>query len=217
MTEEKNIPQPDAERTIYRLDTLKVYFDPVRAQIMQEIANTPRTVQQIADALDVPFTRLYYHIKMMEKHKLIRMVDIKQMPGAIEEKYYQVAARRFMIDRSLLTFDPKSKNDGLETILQNVLDASHEDIRRSVGEGRIDINTPPPHPKALYTRRTIIRIPEEKATEFQRELSDLIMKYQSIETSTDDPYYAAVIALYATNLPYEDEGEDLTTGEKNDT
>jgi len=214
VTDEKKLPQPDAERTIYRLDTLKVYFDPVRAQIMQEIANTPRTVQQIADALNVPFTRLYYHIKMMEKHSLIRMVDIKQMPGAIEEKYYQVSARRFVVDRSLLTFDPKSRNDGLETILKNVFDASHKDIRRSVGEGRIDINIPPPHPKALYSRRTIIRIPEEKAEEFQRELSDLLLKYQTIETSADDPYYATVLALYATNLPYEAEDEDLTTGDE---
>ena len=180
---------------------------------MQEIANTPRTVQQIAEALDVPFTRLYYHIKMMEKHGLIRMVDLKQMPGAIEEKYYQVSARQFIIDRSLLTFDPKSKNDTLETILKNIFDASHKDVRHSVREGRIDINAAPPHPKALFTRRTILRIPEAKAVEFQRELTNLVLKYQTIETSPNDPYYAAVLALYATNIPYEDEDEDLTVGE----
>lgn len=213
MSKEKKLPQPDAERTIYSLETLKVYFDPVRAQIMQEVANTPRTVQQIAEALDVPFTRLYYHIKMMEKHGLIRMVDVKQMPGAIEEKYYQVSARMFLVDRSLLTFDPNSKNDGLETILKNVFDASHKDVRHSVREGRIDMSIPPPHPKSLFSRRTIIRIPEEKALEFQRELIALVAKYQSIETTPDDPYYAAVMALYATNVPYEDEDEDLTVGD----
>ena len=213
VTDKKNIPQPDAERTIHSLETLKVYFDPVRAQIMQEVANTPRTVQQIAEALEVPFTRLYYHIKMLEKHGLIRMVDSKQMPGAIEEKYYQVAARTFFVDRKLLTFNPNNKNDGLETVLKNVFDASHKDVRHSVREGRIDMSLLPPHPKALYSRRTIIRMPEEKAAEFQRELMDIAMKYQQIETSRDDTYYAAVLALYATNIPYEDENEDLTVGE----
>jgi len=214
VTDEKKIPQPDAEHVIHSLDTLKVYFDPVRTQIMQEVSNTPRTVQQIAEALDVPFTRLYYHIKMMEKHGLIRMVDVKQMPGAIEEKYYQVSARMFVIERSLLTFDPESKNDGLELVLKNVFDASHKDVRHSVREGRIDMSVSPPHPKALLSRRLVFRLAEEKAVEFQQELMDLLVKYQSIETSPDDTYYAAILALYATNVPYEDEDEDLTTGEE---
>ena len=153
MAEEKQIPQPEQEKTIHSLDTLKVYFDPVRTRIMQEMAHTPRTVQQIAEALNVPFTRLYYHIKMMEKHGLIRMVDVKQMPGAIEEKYYQVAARMFVIDRSLLTFDPEGKNDSLELILKNIFDASHTDVRRSVSAGRIDMSVSSPHPKASVLRR----------------------------------------------------------------
>lgn len=209
VAEEKQIPQPDQEKTIHSLDTLKVYFDPVRTRIMQEMAHTPRTVQQVAEALDVPFTRLYYHIKMMEKHELIRMVDVKQMPGAIEEKYYQVAARMFVIDRSLLTFDPEGKNDGLELILTNLFDATHADVRRSVSAGRIDMRVSSPHPKGLFTRRILFRMTDEKVVEFERELMDLLVKYQSYETTADDTYYASVVAVYPTNVPYEASEDDL--------
>lgn len=203
MADEKQIPQPEDEITIYNLETLKVYFDPVRTRIMQEMAHTPRTVQQIAEALDVPFTRLYYHIKMMEKHGLIRMVDIKQMPGAIEEKYYQVAARMYVIDRSLLTFNPKGKNASLELILKNVFDASRKDVLRSVYAERTDMSATPPHPKALFSRRFVFRLSDENAVNFQQEMMDLLVKYQSLETSSDDTYYATLMALYPSNMPYE--------------
>lgn len=209
VAEEKQIPQPDAELIIHSLDTLKVYFDPVRTRIMQEMAHTPRTVQQVAEALEVPFTRLYYHIKMMEKHDLIRMVDIKQMPGAIEEKYYQVSARMFVIDRNLLTFDPQGTNDSLELVLKNVFDASHTDVRQSVRAGRTDMSATPPHPQSLFARRLVFRLSEENAIDFQQELMDLFIKYQSKETSADDDYYAAVLALYPSNVPFEESEDDL--------
>ena len=208
VAEEKTIPQPDAEIMIHSLDTLKVYFDPVRTRIMQEMAHTPRTVQQIAEALGVPFTRLYYHIKMMEKHDLIRMVDVKQMPGAIEEKYYQVSARMFVIDRNLLTFDPQGTNDSLELVLKNVFDASHTDVRQSVRAGRTDMSLVPPHPKSLFARRLVFRLSEDSAVEFQQELMDLFVKYQSTETSADDAYYGAVLALYPSNVPFEESDDD---------
>lgn len=208
MADEKQIQKPVDELIIHNIDTLKVYFDPVRTRIMQEMANSPRTVQQVAEALDVPFTRLYYHIKMMEKHGLIRMVDIKQMPGAIEEKYYQVSARMFVIDHSLLTFDPNSDNDVLELVLKNVFDASHTDVRRSVYAGRTDMTAKPPHPKALFARRLLFRLTDEKAAELQQELIDLLVKYQSIETTADDTYYATLLAVYPTNVPYEASEDD---------
>lgn len=214
MTEQNTIPQPDDELIIHSLDTLKVYFDPVRTKIMQEMAHHPRTVQQIAEALNVPFTRLYYHIKMLEKHDLIRMVDVKQMPGAIEEKYYQVSARMFVIDRALLTFDPHGKNDSLELILKKVLDETHRDVRQSLHAGRIDMNVVPPHPKSLLARRTVARLSDKNATEFYRDLMNLMVKYQALETNPADTYYAVAMALYPTNVPYEESEDEASLEEE---
>ena len=208
MTDEKQIPQPVNELTIHDLQTLKVYFDPMRSRIMQELAHTPRTVHQIAEALGVPFTRLYYHIKKMEKHNLIRVVDVVQLAGAIEEKYYQVSARQFSIDRSLLTFDPEGKGDSLEYMLDGVFGASHRDIRRGVEAGRIDLNAIPPHPQALLARKFLFRLTDEQATRLQRDLAALLLKYQSGETSSDDPYYSCLLALYRSSVPYELFDED---------
>jgi len=213
--EQSNISQPDDELVIRDLEAMKVYFDPMRTRIMQEMAHHPRTVQQIAEALNVPFTRLYYHIKMLEKHNLIRMVDVKRMPGAIEEKYYQVTARLYVIDRALLTFDPESNNDSLEFILQNVFDETHSDIRKSLRAGRIDMSVTPPHPKSILARRVVARLPENQVVQFHQELLDLLKRYRSVDSSSEDAYYGVTVALYPSNMPYEesdDEGEleDIT-------
>ena len=195
---------PANVRTINCLQTLKVYFDPLRARIMQEMAHEPRTVQQIAEILGVPFTRLYYHVKMLEKHELIRVVDIVQLAGAIEEKYYMVTARQFTIDRRLLTFHPAGRNDSLEFLLDGIFGASHQDIRKSVTAGRIDLSLTPPHPRALLARKYLFRLTDEQATDFQRDLADLLAKYQSSESSMDEPFYSCLLALYRSSVSYED-------------
>ena len=203
VTDERQMPQPVNELTIRDLQTLKVYFDPLRSRMMQELAHTPRTVHQVAELLGVPFTRLYYHIKMLEKHDLIRVVEVVQLAGAIEEKYYQVSARQFKIDRSLLTFDRKGRNDSVEYMLDGVFGASHRDIRKSVEAGRIDLNAVPPHPKALLAHKYLFRLTDEQAARFQRDLAALLLKYQSAETSARDPYYSCLLALYRSSVPYE--------------
>lgn len=213
MENEKLTTRPLSVITINSLHTLKVYFDPHRTRIMHELANEPRTVHQVAESLDVPFTRLYYHIKMLEKHNLIRVVDVVQLAGAIEEKYYQVTARQFTINRELLTFDPAGKNDSLEYMLDGVFGASHRDIRKSVAAGRIDLNATPPHPSSLLARKFLLRLTNEQATDFQRDLEQLLLKYQSYETSINDPYYSCLLSLYRSSVPYEsfDDSDDNET------
>lgn len=203
MVQESSVAKPHGVITIDSLQTLKVYFDPLRTRIMRELAHEPRTVHQVAESLGVPFTRLYYHIKMMEKHNLIRVVDVVQLAGAIEEKYYQVAARQFTISRDLLTFDPVGKNYSLEYLLDGIFGASDREIRTSVAAGRINLNATPPHPTSLLLRKFLLRLTDEQATDFQRDLDDLLLKYQSYETSAADPYYSCLLALYRSSVPYD--------------
>lgn len=204
-----NRHKPLDRLTIDCLQTLKVYFDPLRTRIMQEIAHKPRTVHQIAEVLGVPFTRLYYHIKMLEKHNLIRVVDVVQLTGAIEEKYYMVTARQYTVDRKLLTFDPVGKNDSLEYNLDGIFGASQRDIRKSVAAGRIDLNLTPPHSRALLAGKFLFRLSDEQAKDFQRELAELLFKYQSGETSADDPFYSCLLALHPSSAPYDEIDESI--------
>src|SRR5205085_3177564 len=47
-----------------------------------------RTVKELAAALDVPTTRLYYHMKILEQHGLVEVVE-RRMVSGIEERRYR--------------------------------------------------------------------------------------------------------------------------------
>lgn len=196
---------PDEERLIDDIESLKIYCDPMRIRIMQAMVRQPRTVNQIADELGVPFTRLYYHINLLEKHNLIRLVDTQAFSGAVEEKYYQVSAYNFVVDRSLLTFsETNPQNDGLNALLETILDNTRADIRHSAEVGLIDMQKTPPEPNTLLLRRGFYRLPPEQARQFYERLTALFQEFDMVESTKDDPFYAVAIAVYPTALPYQE-------------
>jgi DNA-binding transcriptional ArsR family regulator len=81
---------PDA-LVIKDVSTMKALADPARLQILLELSARPKTVKEVAGALDVPATRLYYHFKMLERARLIRVAS-KRMVSGIEERTYQATA-----------------------------------------------------------------------------------------------------------------------------
>ena len=56
------------------LTTLKLMADPLRAKLLGLFA-VPATIQELAAQLNVPVTRLYYHVHLLEEHGLIQVVD----------------------------------------------------------------------------------------------------------------------------------------------
>ncbi len=191
-------PQPDDERLITDLEALKIYYDPTRIRIMQELLNEPRTIHQVADALAVPFTRLYYQFNLLEKHGFIRVVETRALAGAVEEKYYQISARSFPIDRGLLTLGTGENQGGLELIFEAVLDATRSDARRSVQAGVINMQERSPHPDSLLMRRFVFRMSRQQAQHFHEQFIRLLKEVQQSESAADDPYYAIAIAIYPT-------------------
>jgi DNA-binding transcriptional ArsR family regulator len=71
---------------------LKALAEPTRLQILLELgAGTAKTVKDVATALDLNATRLYYHFKILEKAGLIR-VSARRMISGIEERSYAATA-----------------------------------------------------------------------------------------------------------------------------
>lgn len=209
-------PQPDAERLISDVETLKVYFDPLRLRVIQAVAHTPRSVHEIAEALGLPFTRLYYHVNLLERHGLIRMVETRTLSGAVEEKYYQVTARTFVVDRALLTVSTAEPgNTALEVLMENVLDGTRRDIRRSAEYSLVNLQARPPAPDALLLRHSMARLPAEQARAFHTRLLALIDEFNLADSgSTSDPHYALAVALYPSALGVEDAGSESDEARK---
>ena len=72
------------------MEAVRAVADPLRLQILIQLVQ-PKTAKQVAAALNVPVTRLYYHLKLLEDQSLIRVVGRRQVSG-IEEKTYRSVA-----------------------------------------------------------------------------------------------------------------------------
>jgi DNA-binding transcriptional ArsR family regulator len=202
-----NRPQPEAQRIISDVEALKVYFDPVRIRIIGQLAGEPRSIHQVAAALGLPFTRLYYQFGLLEKHGLIRVVETRAIAGAVEEKFYQIAARQFIIDRKLLTLGTTAERDsGLDVILDTVLDQTRDDVYRSIRAGLVDLGQTAPHPAALLMRRGVWRLTPELAAQFSERLIALIKEFAEESGGDQQHYYALAVAFYPTAITLS--GED---------
>lgn len=202
----RQYPEPASEHTIHNLEALRIFFDPLRTRIIHALGDEPRTIHEVADLLDVPFTRLYYHFQLLEKHGFIRQVDARSYGGAVEEKYYQITARLFLVDRSLMTVGVAGEDSGLEVVLESVLDRTRTDIQASVRSGVIDLQQRAPHPQSLFIIRGYSYLSPERATELYRALRSVVDEYITAgeedvdESLRDGQYYGFALALYPSAM-----------------
>src|SRR5688500_17702946 len=114
-------PRPEDQFVISNLETLKVISEPLRIQLLELVAEEPRTVKQLAGELGIAATKLYYHVNLLELHGLIRVTSTRIVSGIIE-KQYQVTACRFRVERSLLDLTPAAGDTPLDTLVSSMFD-----------------------------------------------------------------------------------------------
>lgn len=193
---------PADEFIINDLETLKVVSDPLRLQLLQLLAQQPRTVKELAADLDVPPTKLYYHINLMEKHQLIRVVETRIVSGIVEKQYLRTAFH-YRIQRGLLSPGADMGDETLNRLLTTLLDDTRQDIRRAVQSNLIDLDMDhPPNRMALMIQREVARMSPERADEFHRRVMELVRDFQSEDPDPtkhkEGQGYAMVVVWYPT-------------------
>jgi hypothetical protein len=193
--------KPELQRIITDLGALKAYFDPIRLRLLTEMSDTPRSVQALSAITDIPFTRLYYHIHLLEKFGFIQVVDVQHGAGAIEVKFYQITALSFVVDRRFLQLGTPEGDAGFALVQETVFDETKRDIRHSIESGMIDQHTLPPHPRSLMARRGVFRLNDDDAREFYQRLIDLKEEFYNRDCNVEGAqYYNFTIVVYPTTL-----------------
>jgi len=191
----------EAEFIIRDLDTLKAITHPLRLQILKGMKE-PKTVKEIAAVLNIPPTKLYYHINQLESHNIIQVVDTNIVSGIIE-KTYQVAARRFQVDENLLS-DGEINDDKLNALLEAILDTTKEEIKNSFYAGLIEWpNRKKPTKGGMM--RLHLELTESKAVEFYGRLETLVAEYGELSIQNEDdptiPSFGLTITFYPVAEP----------------
>jgi len=158
------------------VETMEMLADPTRLEIL-ELAMVPRSVSEIAEAMDVPRTRLYHHVKLLEDAGMLAVAETRPA-GAMTEKIYQVAAYSFQpSDELMKTATPK---DQAEAIMTSLLGTTRGDFIRAVAEERFPLSRSRNRKRVSLGRR-LTTMTEEELNSFLTELEDLFEKYGDSE------------------------------------
>jgi DNA-binding transcriptional ArsR family regulator len=201
--------EPENILVIDNLETLKVVADPLRLKILELLRREPQAVKQLAAAIGVPIKKLYYHVNLLEEHRLIRVASTRVVSGIIE-KQYQVTAYRLTVDRSLLSPASEAPGDSLDAFLSMILDHTKSEIAKSVRAGLIQLGEEKSlQQRGLVLGRIWMRLSPTRADAFLARLQEL---QEEFEAPADDPsadiqFYEFLLGLYPTEPP--NSGDDV--------
>lgn len=187
----------EEEFIIEDADALKVIADPLRLQILRNL-DKPRTVKDLAERLDTPATKLYYHVNQLEKHNIIRVVDTRVVSGIIE-KHYRVTAKSYHVSKSLLKAT-KDSDEQLDVLLSAIFDTAKAEIKQSVQAGllRIDESVKEPQQDGIIWHASINLAPE-KFAELNGRIQTLLEEFDQAARENDDSTkkpYGLVVTFY---------------------
>ena len=164
-------------------EAFKALADGTRLELLDLLLERGATTSQLAAALGKPKGTVGYHLKVLEKCGLIRIVRTRQV-RAMTEKYYGRTGRTIILS------GPGKAEDPLFII--------HDALR--------DVRIVDGDPLPMFTARRA-RISEQRAVEYASRLAELAAEFAS-EPRDGERVYGMIAGVYPTNLPTLDPSGD---------
>jgi predicted ArsR family transcriptional regulator len=165
-------------------DPLEELVHRMRGPLLRRL-RTPHSAAELAAELDVPVTRLYHHLNVLESVGLIEVVATRRVGAALERRYRTVA-RSFRVGP-----DAVRDTQDLARSLASVLDSTRADLVGAVESGAAE-------DVAVWSLR--LRLAEPDRVELVERLDALLTEFRARTTEAAD---AAESALFAISFPTE--------------
>ena len=189
----------DNTYVISDLETLKVLSDPFRLDLLRMVAyankaSELRTVKQLAEELDLPPTKLYYHINLLEKHGLITVAETQVVSGIIEKKY-KVIADNIIIDKHILATEEGPSDEKLEGLLssiQSFIDTAYQDFEKSMKTNLVEklVEKEGGPPARVGASPNIsgddLLLSKEQAEDFKKQILEVYEEFEQISNKNID-------------------------------
>lgn len=123
--------------------TAEVLVHPLRLRIVNALIPSALTVKEMANELELPITRLYYHVNMLVDARLIEVVDTEKTGASIQRRFRSVASEYAPADSFVRLIASDRQTADLVTSL--VLEGARVDAEALLAQLRDDAN----HPNAM--------------------------------------------------------------------
>jgi DNA-binding transcriptional ArsR family regulator len=160
----------DAEPTVMELSSIeqmRALNDPLRMRLMGAISRRPDSAKELAQRFDVPTTRLYHHLDLLEEHGFIEVVATRRS-GARTERCYGMRPRSSVRPGPALTGAEDRRE--LAAALAAVIELTGTSLAEAVIAGRADLAD---DDAPIVVSSGTMRLTPEQQRRFANELTDL--------------------------------------------
>ena len=185
-----------AEEFIARdIPTLKAMAEPLRMRLVMLLDHGDLTVKEMAAKLGVPPTRLYYHVRILEQHGLLRVASTRMVSG-IEERRYASTAKTINVSDELLS------SPAIADVLKAMFDLARVELVLALAQGGPPPGDPTGTVPMLMSTRAFLA-PEEIA-EFNERMIELIGEYTAKPPRPGTTEYHATFTIYSADVRPDD-------------
>jgi DNA-binding transcriptional ArsR family regulator len=154
-------------------EVLKELVDITRQNILKALMHDPLTAEEIADKVDFPQKKIYYHLKKLESVGVIQSKNVGIVNG-INQKQYLSVASSIIVKVDML--DPSSDHED-KNFLKNLFLDEHTKVM-SLVDRITGFNEKPTEP---VLRTISLNIPKKKYREFAVQLKQITDQLRSAE------------------------------------
>jgi DNA-binding transcriptional ArsR family regulator len=186
------MPGDEDTYVFHSAEALKALADPLRIRFLILLADGPSTVKEAAEALGVPPTRLYYHVKLLERYGLISVAGRRLVSG-IEERTYRARAKTWTMSPSLAA-SAISATGALRAMV-NMVRAEIEAALQARPEEPIATDVSSPLPAVGLTQ---LALGKEDLEELERRFGSVMEDFgmDQAERAEGKPVYHMFFAVY---------------------
>jgi DNA-binding transcriptional ArsR family regulator len=178
--------------SLTELKQVKALADPLRVRVLDALCRKPQTTKQIALLLDEKPTKLYHHVEALERVGLIRLTETRQNRGTIE-KYYESIAKRFSVDRKLLSV----MSDETETEVAGIFIAALEETIAEIEESfNSKLVKPEDGNATVILSRGHISVTKTQLAELLRKMEAWLKECHSANDKKGSEHYGMTVAFY---------------------
>lgn len=186
--------KPDVVMEIEDIEVFEVLNNRFRHQILRQLV-TPQPVKTLATRLDVPVTRLYYHVNLLLGAGLVRVVE-ERKAGAILEKVFQTTAMSFQPGARLLQSE-RPPDELARIAVAIVLDPARLDAEAHLSR-QFEVGAMDDEPGAFVRGQR--RMSKAKAAALAEKINELLDMMEDGDDGDDD---TAEFSLSVVFVPVE--------------
>ena len=177
------------ELPIANLEVLQILVDSQRHRLVSLLIQEPLSARELAERLGLARTRLYYHLELLQRHGIVRVVETRVVAG-LEERRYRAVARGFRVDRKLLA--GQASEPQIADRQAAILEAVAGDLRARALTG----TERPGEDDDVLVGRKFLTLSDARRQELRARLGALLAEYEANDAGGRPTEVA--FALFAT-------------------